>query len=91
MKESWHCAAPEEAGQGEIHMEQMIRDILTEIVGREAGQADRQEDLRELGLDSVAFIQMVVALEEAVQREVSDEYLLLDAMNTIEKIEEAMK
>ena len=44
-------------------MESMIRDILTEVVGKEAGQAGKQDDLRELGLDSVAFIKMVVALE----------------------------
>lgn len=71
-------------------MESMIRDILTEVVGKEAGQAGKQDDLRELGLDSVAFIKMVVALEEASGREVDDEYLLLDAMNTIEKIETVM-
>lgn len=71
-------------------MESMIRDILTEVVGEEAGQAGKQDDLRELGLDSVAFIKMVVALEEASGREVDDEYLLLDAMNTIEKIETVM-
>lgn len=72
-------------------MESMIRDILTEVVGKEAGQAGKQDDLRELGLDSVAFIKMVVALEEASGREVDDEYLLLDAMNTIEKIETVME
>ena len=72
-------------------MESMIRDILTEVVGKEAGQAGKQDDLRELGLDSVAFIKMVVALEEASDREVDDEYLLLDAMNTIEKIETVME
>lgn len=71
-------------------MENTIRDILTEVVGKEAGQAGKQDDLRELGLDSVAFIKMVVALEEASGREVEDEYLLLDEMNTIEKIEKVM-
>lgn len=71
-------------------MENLIRDILTEVVGTEAGKAGRNEDLREYGLDSVAFIKMIVALEDALETEVEDEFLLLDAMNTIEKIEEAM-
>lgn len=71
-------------------MEKAIRKVLTELVGKEAGEAGKQEDLRELGLDSVAFIKMVVALEEECGREVGDEYLLLDAMNTIEKIERAL-
>ena len=71
-------------------MENTIRNILIEVVGKEAGAAGKQDDLREFGLDSVAFIKMVVALEEAFDKEVDDEYLLLDEMNTIEKIEEAM-
>ena len=72
-------------------MESTIRQILSEIVGEEAGKAGKQDDLRELGLDSVAFIQMVVVLEDACGREVDDTFLLLDSMNTIEKIERAMQ
>ena len=72
-------------------MEKIIRNILNEIVGEEAGAAGNNDDLRELGLDSVAFIQMVVALEDASGREVGDEDLLLDNMNTIAKIQEALQ
>ncbi len=72
-------------------MENTIREILREIVGEEAGAAGKNDDLRELGLDSVAFIQMVVALEDASGKEVDDEFLLLDSMNTIEKIERAIR
>ena len=72
-------------------MENTIRSILQKLVGEEAGKAGKNDDLRELGLDSVAFIQMVVALEDASGREVDDEFLLLDSMNTIAKIEEALR
>lgn len=72
-------------------MENTIREILQEIVGEEAGKARRNDDLRELGLDSVAFIQMVVALEDASGKEVDNEFLLLDSMNTIEKIERVLQ
>ena len=72
-------------------MENTIREILQEIVGEEAGKAGKNDDLRELGLDSVAFIQMVVALEDASGKEVDDEFLLLDSMNTIEKIERVLQ
>ena len=72
-------------------MENTIREILQEIVGEEAGKAGRNDDLRELGLDSVAFIQMVVALEDASGKEVDNEFLLLDSMNTIEKIERVLQ
>ncbi len=71
-------------------MENTIREILRQIVGEQAGAAGKQDDLRELGLDSVAFIQMVVALEDASGKEVDDEFLLLDSLNTIEKIKEAL-
>ena len=72
-------------------MEKIIRNILNEIVGAEAGAAGNNDDLREVGLDSVAFIQMVVALEDASGKEVDDEFLLLDSMNTIEKIERVLQ
>ena len=72
-------------------MENTIREILQEIVGEEAGKAGRNDDLRELGLDSVAFIQMVVTLEDASGKEVDNEFLLLDSMNTIEKIERVLQ
>ena len=72
-------------------MENMIREILHEIVSEQAGAAGKNDDLRELGLDSVAFIQMVVALEDASGKEVDDEFLLLDSMNTIEKIERVLQ
>ena len=72
-------------------MESTIRNVLTELVGEEAGAAGKQDDLRPLGLDSVAFIKVVVALEEATGKEVDDAYLLLHAMNTIEKMEAALQ
>ena len=72
-------------------MENTIREIMCEIVGEQAGAASKNDDLRELGLDNEAFIQMVVALEDASGKEVDDEYLLLDSMNTIEKIERALQ
>ena len=40
-----------------------------------------------MGLDSIAFIRMVVALEETFNVEIPDEKLLITEMNTISKIE----
>ncbi len=71
-------------------MEEIIRKVLTELISEEAGKAGKQTDLRELGMDSIAFIKIIVALEEESGKEVDDEYLLLDAMNTIEKMEKAL-
>lgn len=47
-------------------------------------QIDR--DLSELGMDSISFIRIVVALEEIFNIEIPDEYLLFTAMNTVVKM-----
>lgn len=46
-----------------------------------------EDDLLTMGLDSIAFIRMVVALEETFNLEIPDEKLLITEMNTISKIE----
>lgn len=43
-------------------------------------------DLSQLGMDSIAFICVVVALEEAFEIQIPDEYLLITKMNTISKM-----
>ena len=43
-------------------------------------------DLSQLGMDSISFIRVVVALEEAFEMEIPDEYLLITEMNTISKM-----
>ncbi len=44
------------------------------------------DDLSQLGIDSIKFISIIVAIEEAYEIEVPDEYLLIAAMNTIDKM-----
>ena len=46
----------------------------------------KDEDLVDLGMDSITFIRVVVALEEAFDIEIPDEKLLLTEMNTISKM-----
>ena len=43
-------------------------------------------DLVELGMDSISFIRVVVALEEEFDIEIPDELVLLNEMSTINKI-----
>ena len=45
-----------------------------------------EEDLSLLGMDSVIFISVVIALEEEFDIEIPDEKLSLNEMNTIAKI-----
>ena len=45
-----------------------------------------EDDLSDLGMDSITFIRIIVALEEAFDIEIPDEKLLLTEMNTISKV-----
>lgn len=45
-----------------------------------------ENDLSELGLDSVSFIRLIVSLEEEYSIEFEDENLILSNMNTVKKI-----
>ena len=45
-----------------------------------------EDDLLTLGMDSIAFISVIVSLEEEFELEIPDEKLLLTEMNTPSKI-----
>ena len=53
-----------------------------------AGQEelDNDADLREHGMDSMAFVQVIVDIEAELDIEIPDEYLLVEKMSTINKI-----
>lgn len=44
------------------------------------------QNLTDLGMDSISFIQIIVALEEEFECEIPDEKLLISEMDTVEKI-----
>ena len=44
------------------------------------------KDLNSLGIDSIKFIQLIVALEETFKIEFPDEYLIPSEMGTVNKI-----
>lgn len=76
--------------RGEKMLQGIIEKVLL-VVNANIGDANlTQEDLetnfRELGIDSIAFIQMVVDLEEAFECEIPDSKLLLSELDTVEKI-----
>lgn len=50
----------------------------------------KNADLLELGLDSIIFISVIVALEEEFGMEFPDEKLTLTEMNTVTKIAEVI-
>ena len=44
------------------------------------------ENLPDLGMDSITFIQIIVALEERFECEIPDEKLLITEMDTVQKM-----
>lgn len=52
----------------------------------EISQEQLEDSLPELGMDSITFIQIVVALEEEFECEIPDEKLLITEMDTVQKM-----
>lgn len=48
------------------------------------------QDLQVLGMDSIAFVKVIIEIEDTYDIEVPDKYLMISAMNTIEKITEVL-
>lgn len=71
-------------------MDELQKKVI-EIVNANIEQAfltseQIDEDLSALGMDSITFIRVIVALEEAFDIEIPDEYLLITEMNTLSKM-----
>ena len=63
-----------------------VLEIINRSDNMEVSQDQIEYSLTELGMDSITFIQIVVALEEAFDCEIPDEKLLIAEMNTVQKI-----
>lgn len=63
-----------------------VLEIINRSDNMEVSQDQIEDSLTELGMDSITFIQIVVALEEAFDCEIPDEKLLIAEMNTVQKI-----
>ena len=71
-------------------IDKVLQIINCNMENTELSAEQIEEDLSILGMDSIAFIHIVVALEEEFDIEIPDEYLLLTEMNTISKIAEVI-
>ena len=70
----------------EVTINSILSIINENIENTEITTEQADEDLSLLGMDSIIFIRIVVALEEAFEIEVPDEYLLITEMGTANKI-----
>lgn len=48
--------------------------------------AEEKLDLTNIGLDSITFINIIIEIEEKLNIEIPDDYILISKMNTLEKI-----
>ncbi|MEJ6950343.1 acyl carrier protein [Natronospora cellulosivora (SeqCode)] len=65
-----------------------IIDILNSIIEDEEEITYNQinDDLTLLNIDSITFIRLIVIIEDEFNIEIPDEYLILNKMNTVNKI-----
>ena len=63
-----------------------VLTILNSMDNIEITKGQLEDDLTECGMDSITFIQTIVALEDEFDCEIPDSKLMLREMNTIRKI-----
>lgn len=69
----------------EIKIEDVLK-ILNSMNNIEITEEQIEDDLTDCGMDSITFIQTIVALEDEFDCEVPDSKLMLREMNTVKKI-----
>ena len=70
-------------------MEKKIREFISELIklGRNAVDSiDLDADLIEFGLDSLNSIELIVRLEDEFDIEIDDNDLIIDNINTLNKL-----
>ena len=67
-------------------LDKVLKVLNANLENTEITFEQTEDDLSALGMDSIVFIRVVVALEEAFDIEIPDEKLSLNEMNTIAKI-----
>lgn len=64
-----------------------ILDIINNAIDGDATNPEQlDDDLSELGMDSIKFIQIIVEIEETFECEIPDSKLIITELNTVQKI-----
>lgn len=77
----------------DTYIYETLIQILIELFKRSKEDRDVIENanlLEDLGMDSIAFITLVIKLEDAFGIEISDEWLIMEKFSTVEKIYSAI-
>ena len=67
-------------------LDKVLKVLNANLENTEITFEQTEDDLSALGMDSIVFIRVVFALEEAFDIEIPDEYLLITEMNTLSKM-----
>ena len=68
-----------------------ILDIINKRVDLYITSTQVDENLVDLGMDSIKFVQLVVSLEEEFECEIPDSKLLITEMDTVRKIQDVLQ
>ena len=71
---------------GEFMVLLKIKKIVNEILSTNISIKD-DSDLQEFGMDSIKFVQIIIALEDEFKCEIPEELFLMEKMNSVDKIE----
>ena len=63
-----------------------VLDVINKCDNLEISEAQVDENLTEIGMDSITFIKIIVGLGEAFECEIPDSKLLITEMNTVQKM-----
>ena len=69
-----------------IDINKVIEILNASIENAELSSDKETANLTEQGMDSIAFVQIIVAIEEEFECEIPDSKLLITEMDTVEKI-----
>lgn len=72
-------------------MKDIVVDTILEIINKNIDDAEitvdnLEDDLPSVGMDSIAFVKIIVSIEEEFECEIPDSKLLISEMNTAKKI-----
>ncbi len=69
----------------------LVLEVINRLENMEVSQEKLKDNLPEMGMDSITFIQIVVALEEEFECEIPDEKLLITEMDTVQKMVDVLQ
>lgn len=69
----------------------LVLEVINRLENMEVSQEKLKDSLPEMGMDSITFIQIVVALEEEFECVIPDEKLLITEMDTVQKMVDVLQ